>query len=488
MPTHFKNSDHILIQIHSKDDWIKFSHLCDGYLLPNYFKKIYEYLYNDIFSIVLEKRYYDADYRSTYFGFYSHKFSTYPDTALRAHFFLNKIPRNELFELDRYQENYVGYTVIRPNRVSSIGRTVLDPRKLSKVTGYVCMAKFPVHILGAELFVEGFPYISQDTDVTVCAHAACWMIFRYFSQRYPRYRETWPYEVTQLTQDISQGRLVPSSGLSADQINEMFSNFGFYPEIYDRMDPEHDRFFNYLLYHYIESGLPVIAGIKEHSHAIVVIGHISNLSLKPKASTSFEYLQGLIVNDDNFMPYQVIGKKGYKPCGHLSNFKIDDIDFFIVPLYEKIHLSAEHVMKLSDAILEDKEIGVNKYSKQLINKDIITRVFLTSSKSYKKKRRNDNLPSELLKIYCEMHMPKFIWICEISTPDLFSKGKVIGEIIYDATASDNDRFSFLSIHYPDLIITNNRSYLTDDPKRFNVKALPDIIPYYPCYINNLAEA
>jgi hypothetical protein len=94
-----------------------------------------------------------------------------------------------LFKLDRYQDKYIGFIVLRPNRVTSISRTILDPANLPFVSGHICVSKYTVHILGAELTVKGFPYMSQDTDVTVCAHAACWMIFRYFSQRYSRYAE-----------------------------------------------------------------------------------------------------------------------------------------------------------------------------------------------------------------------------------------------------------------------------------------------------------
>jgi len=48
-----------------------------------------------------------------------------------------------------------------------------NPEKLPLISGHICVAEYPVHILGAELKATGFPYMSQDTDVTVCAPAAC---------------------------------------------------------------------------------------------------------------------------------------------------------------------------------------------------------------------------------------------------------------------------------------------------------------------------
>jgi len=325
--------------------------------------------------------------------------------------------------------------------------------------------------------------------VTVCAHAACWMIFRYFSQRYRRYAERWPYEVTQLTKDVSKGRLVPSKGLTAFQVTEMFSNFGFSPEIYMRIHK--GDLFEKLLYMYVESGLPVVAALSGHSHAITIIGHISDFAMKPLSTpaSSDVYLKGLIANDDNFMPYHAIRKNGpIAATGYWSRFKVEEIDTFIVPLYEKIHLSAEHVVVLSKEILTDQTLGLNSRSNLLKYEDVITRTFLTSSKSFKKMRRGDSLPFGIASVYCEMAMPKFIWVCEISTHDLFKDGKIAGEILFDATANPRDTMAFFSIHYPDFLLLNDRDFLTDDPKRFTLRAVEtdEIIPY-DCYVNNLCE-
>jgi hypothetical protein len=489
MPVFFEKEQHVLIQLESDGDWWSFYNCCEGYINLNAFGLIHEYLKGVVETVILEKGYVDADYRDTYYNFFSRKFADYPSKTIRANFFTARISPQMLFKLDRYQDQYIGFSVLRPNRVAPIGRTILDPNKLPLVSGHVCTAEYPVHILGAELVAKGFPYMSQDTDVTVCAHAACWMIFRYFSQRYRRYAERWPYEVTQLTKDVSNGRLVPSKGLTAFQVTEMFSNFGFSPEIYMRM--HNGDLFEKLLYMYVESGLPVVAALSGHSHAITIIGHISDFAMKPLSTpaSSDVYLKGLIANDDNFMPYHAIRKNGpIAATGYWSRFKMEEIDTFIVPLYEKIHLSAEHVVVLSKEILTDQTLGLNSRSNLLKYEDVITRTFLTSSKSFKKMRRGDSLPFGIASVYCEMAMPKFIWVCEISTHDLFKNGKIAGEILFDATANPRDSMAFFSIHYPDFLLLNNRDFLTDDPKRFTLRAVEndEIIPY-DCYVNNLCE-
>jgi hypothetical protein len=91
-----------------------------------------------------------------------------------------------------------------------------------------------------------------------------------------------------------------------------------------------------------------------------------------------------------------------------------------------------------------------------------SRTFLTSSKSFKKVTRKINLPFGISSVYCEMAMPKFIWVCEFSTSELYKEGKILGEILFDATANPHDRFAFLSIHYPDFLLLNDRDCLTNE--------------------------
>src|SRR4029077_5104323 len=85
-------------------------------------------------------------------------------------------------------DSYIGYSVIRPVAQRSLGRTVIDPEKVGRrlKDGFYCLrTRFLVHVAGKELTVAGYPYISQDTDATVCAHATLWGVCRYFSERYP---------------------------------------------------------------------------------------------------------------------------------------------------------------------------------------------------------------------------------------------------------------------------------------------------------------
>ena len=113
------------------------------------YKLIYDYLKQSARTVVVEKGYVDADYRDTYFNFFSRKFAQYPSKTIRVNFFADKISPRMLFKLDRYHDEYIGFIVIRPNRVTAIGRTILDPDKflflrLQGQVTRICVALSPM--------------------------------------------------------------------------------------------------------------------------------------------------------------------------------------------------------------------------------------------------------------------------------------------------------------------------------------------------------
>lgn len=490
MPIVVNNSNYALIDLTAKSGWMQLTVVCGEYLLGKDHQALCSYLKDDAKTVIVEKKYVDKDYRDTFSQFYSKKFAQYPSTTYRLHFFRSIINKDDLFDLERHKDEYIGYAVIRPTQINSIGRTIFAPSKITKLRGLICRTTYKAHLFGVELEVKGFPYISQDTDVTICAHAATWMTLRYFSERYPTYREIFPYEISQFSGDVSHGRLVPSKGLTAFEITEIFARCGFYPEVYLRNTYEKKKdtaAFYRLLYYYIESGIPVVACLHEKRHAVTLVGHISDYTL-PVTGNSEGFLTGYVINDDNCLPYQLIMRKDAGKEGYCSKYHVEDIDGFIVPLYEKMYLSAEHIEGLADGILDHPSFGVNKLSKLVSKDQLIKRIFLTSSKSYKAFRRLTPLPEQLHLAYVELNMPKFIWVCELSTTGHYSSKKIVGEILFDATANYKDRFSFLAIHYPDFILFHDRNKLGDSTDRFSPKHLNvEQLQTYAMYENNLKE-
>ena len=81
------------------------------------------------------------------------------------------------------------------------------------------------------------------------------------------------------------------------------------------------------------------------------------------------------------------------------------------------------------------------------------RIFMTSSRSLRKCRDEQfaNGNEEARAWYSTTVFPKFVWVCELSTVDSYSK-QVIGEIILDATSSaDAYADSLIIAFYPNCI-------------------------------------
>ena len=455
-------------------------------------KKVKEDLKPVAKSAIIEYDYVCKDYRDSYYNFYSKKFTEYKSKCIRLHFF-NRIIANkeDVWKIgDLYNANYIGYIVLRPVYPFSIGRTMLDPSLMNIKDATVFTCDNEVNLLGSRFTVKAFPFMGQDTDVTVCAHAAIWTILRYFSQRYHYYQEIHPYQISKLTKDVSAGRLIPSKGLTLSQISEIFSNYGMHPDIYLK---GHSKDFEKILYYYIESGIPIIAGVK-NEHAISIFGHCTDLdfgAIQEYDHNGFKYfdtadlIKGYIINDDNHLPYRYL-LKNTTAGDKVSKYSINDIDSFVAPLYEKIFLSADEIKDIVLSILAHPEYGFKKLSKTHKDENLVLRIFLTSSRSYKYFRRHNPIYAGIEKIYIELPMPKFIWVVELSTVDKYKQQKAIGEIIFDSTANKYDRFSFMYIHYPGFLLINDRNKVGNDMTRFDTSEIELAnISDYGIFISNL---
>ena len=453
----------------------------------DFFNKI-NYFDGFVKSVLVERDYICKDYRDSYHNFYSKKFTRYGDKCVRLHFFNTFIDKDKIWSLDdSYQANYVGYLVLRPTIPFCIGRVLLNASFVNTGNAAMVSCKTEVNVLGSRFFIQAFPFMGQDTDVTVCAHAAIWMILRCFSTRYTYYREVYPFQIAKMTSDVSWGRILPSNGLTIAQISEIFSNYGMYPDIYMRQNTQD---FERLLYYYIESGIPLVAQVGPN-HAVSIFGHVGELdysAVKEYDHNGFIYynsadlIKGVIANDDNHLPYYSLLRN--KVAGkNISSFTVADIVAIVIPLYEKIFLAADAIEPLFKNILSHDQFGFNKCAKRHNGEKLIVRPYLTTSRSYKKFRRSMPVYAGIEKLYLEMSMPKFIWVVELSTLDKYKNKKIIGEILFDSSANKRDMLPFLSIHYPGFLLINDRSQRGSKISTFSVDDTK--ITDYDMYISNL---
>ncbi len=474
-----------IVNLDGADPWSEVLTVASPHLDQRGLERIKTALDGRTKSVAIERHYIDKDYRDTFTNFHSKKFSTPDSRCIRLHFFGNPIDHKVIRDGKTLQQHYLGYSVIRPTRPNCVGRTLLEPGACALTNCHISLCTEEVSIQGAILKVSGFPFISQDADVTVCAQSALWMLARYFSNRYRIHPEIYPFRLTDLTRDFSIGRLIPSGGLYIWQMAEALRQIGYAPVIYERQGFSDS--FEHLMYTYIESGIPILAAF--HNHVVVLFGHRSDFSAPPapetmaqKFSFSSQFNREFVGNDDNGFPYQILGVRP-TPNGIPRN--ISDVQQFIAALPEKVFLPAESFQTVVTSILDRSDVGYKKLSPKIATNMPVLRLFLTTGRSFKKalgQRSMGNISVQ--DAYRSLPLPHFIWVCEISHPGIYPN-EVLGEIIWDATRNPYEPDGWIAVHYPEVLILDAGSALNG---KQNLLTFPiNSSTNYPIFESNLVR-
>lgn len=420
---------------------------------------------------VYDKYYVDRVYRDAYYSYFSNKHFDMPRNCQRLALFQGSFIYEDFLcgngspKHRKLQSALVGTIVIKPTPVEhcncSIGRTLLDPLKMKIPRCYLRTTKFEVCILGSEYDINAFPFSGQDGEVMTCAETCIWEILEYFGTRYSNYRTVLPSDIIRKLNDISQERILPSVGLTFLQISNLLKAFGFDPRLYARKSYEKEeksltnlhknsnlntfrRFFHY----YVESAIPLAVGIGDSAHeghAVVCVGHgredytLKNARIDKLGSLKIvdtaNFYKDYVIIDDNQAPYQL------EAFDCFSKSKDKKIQYMAVPLYKHIFLEANGAMAIVTNFFEAYSNDILKIMNKMgylkcSSEPLVTRLFLTSSRNFKKFRIKEAKTTDEKMLYSDMEYPKFIWVCEFSPFFVYTREqKVTGEIILDATAS-----------------------------------------------------
>ncbi|HWK07712.1 MAG TPA: papain-like cysteine protease family protein [Puia sp.] len=437
-----------------------------------------EYLWS-----VIEYPYVDKVYRDSYYSYFASKHNPYYRDCIRVSFFSEEVEPGD-FRDEEYKKTlsmaFMGYLIIRPTFSCPIGRSLLNKAAFRDDNFVICNSAGNVLINGVKLNVHGFPYSSQDTESISCTETTIWSIMEYFGNRYPDYRPTYPSHILDVLSKFSKQRLLPSNGLTVDQISFALKEFGFGTNIYAR-DAYGAELENIIAY-YIESGIPVIAAIQNETigHAIVIIGHETDpapdfgnvnkreINYKGETCRYIDYTdlpKKYIVNDDNLPPYRKVDLSyPVVHYGENSDFRGCVIESAIVPLYKKIYLEVTKARELALAILSDPNFGYR------FDEGFVFRFFLTSSRSFKEHISQLPTLNRLQKDYIILsQMPKFVWCAEIYEQDDFQHNKATGLIILDATEANQVWVdSLIFAGYPDRIFVKDEGEFVILQERLNL--------------------
>lgn len=449
--------------------------------------------------VVTETEYIDKDYQDELSAFYCKSFKNYLHRCYRLHFFSEDISTSlDPIDLSQYKECYLGFSILRPQDLRKVGRTVLSPLINSGDSVFVtCHARFRAHILGTMFEVDGMPFLQQDSQVGACAQAALWMVARYMSGRYG-HREYLPSEINQLAYiGKTPGRPLPGDrGLTLAQILNALLSMGYSAEIYcadeslNLCAPHVDRAFPIvdaeaevttarqwrmkladIVYRYIESGLPVL--LCTANHAVVAIGH----TYDPNASgeVHIQRIPSFIAHNDNTGPYIDV------PIQKEAAVCFAKIEAAIVLAPREVTLRGEEAEDIvSDHIygLLEKEsfrksiIAQNSCYEEWI-KHLEFRTYLRPSVEFQQDLRacignpSSDYSSDVARRLLNLDYPKFIWVSEISSSSLLNhksrhERKCLGRIVVDSTAPSGTK-CIIAVHFADLLFLHNRQLSHTEP-------------------------
>ncbi len=445
------------------------AHISPEYNPEQVAKRLSDGMSDAVKAVLIERKYIDKDYRSTYYSFYAKKGQFYRSDCIRLHFFDQTVTFDKKSlklgcEGERLDDHYFGYMVLRPTGVATIGRSVVSPNVRSGARGSLITADHKVHLLGYKLVITGFPSMDQHIDISVCAHAACWSILRHYSERYSIYREYLTHDITLMAQQFNPGGLVPSKGLEVSHAERVFQEAGTFPVHVARgKDGTNDHSFYRQLCAYVESGFPLFAAMHGRGHAIAVAGYDWRTPMtEPVAGMRYAWdeVKSLVVVDDNYLPYLPIPVKGGTP------YSAEDIDAFIVALPEKIYYPADAVDRLAPTLFR-----LGSLLDLPPQDETIIRYFITTGSGLRRfmRGRESEFDSKLLEIVMALPFAQFLWIVEFATETQWAKGQIAARAVLDATASLREIMPLWLFHTQKSAIVFERR--TVSPDQNGIRAL-----------------
>jgi hypothetical protein len=414
---------------------------------------------NGATTLVIEKPYFDPDYRSEFSAYFSQLHDPVSSICHRLHFFGQPVEEHEIGDLEE-DRDYLGYIVMRPVPLSPVSRAMLKPPP-EIIDSIRASVTEEVSFYGNRLTVKGFPFTQQDTQLCRCAHSAAWMCHYAAYLRGDVARVPRAEFATQSNYSLNTSRMVPSSGLTVTQLSDLFRSFGL-PAVFYMMGELPDDRLHWqpppaqrpppdatgrvpvagawdhgvipILCRYLNSGLPVLIGT--HDHAFVICGYRRS----PTTPGWIDFYR----NDDQRGPYvvvpDVLNDSGYTPWRTLH-----------APVCGRIWLSPEAAEVKGGQVLEAASAnlagpiskmygaGVEPLGTLIANNKLALKTYVIRTNEFKMNLIGRGLPTDLVRAYRKSPMSRYIVVVEAIDRDLRNAGQacVIGQAIFDSTSADS---------------------------------------------------
>ncbi|MDB5024314.1 MAG: hypothetical protein JWP78_2069 [Mucilaginibacter sp.] len=446
---------------------------------------------------VKESNYVSIDYLTDYSFYYSKNFVNYGNKCVRLHFFNSKKNKKD-FDKDFWdavlignssdtasshsfwEEDYLGFIVVRPIPKFMIGYTILkhynyrkDVKTYDPARNYWGIKPYYVHVFGTKVRIESLAFLSQDSNVAACATIAIWtMLQRAVEDYYINLKS--PYEITKDSgQTIQNGnRIFPNSGLDPGLICNSITKNNLAPELRPFIDGDKNlnRRTKMIVHGYSRIRLPIIIGmnVQVGKHATAITGHrLQEPVFKAPAKKRFELYTpkkkdtGLLplrsdnmnkfyMHDDQWGPFSRCEfKEGNKISTSWNRYtketRMGEIMMLIIPVFQKIRIPIEDIEQYTFGLHNFLTKELSEAIRGTFNWDIQ----LYFSSDFKEEVRNSgafkpDVPNQLdfLKKLVTEPLPKYLWVAT-----LYADNHKMMYFVFDATGLRHTTSLLLAFSY-----------------------------------------
>lgn len=449
-------------------------------------------------------------------GFYSKLFRPIARDITRLLFFSQDLKLKDLTpsSASLLQASFLGFCSLRPLLKQRVVEAYLPPPTenvtAGKKTFPLCLVKKRVELGGGTGLVleapPAFPFMQQDGNFDCCAHVALKTVNEYLASK-------WGALALTVEEVVDAARLVrlakrdaPTQGLSVDEIATVIKHMGLDVLAYYFPDKPEDWKFppERVIYHYVESGLPVLLGIPtaNSGHALVAVGHTFDPDeWWPDAAPGYysqrhsggcyhcstTWLCEFLVSDDNFGPYLTIPKDCLRTLASSKYLMV------IVPIRREINFKGEdaevyaHVMLRAPYYAEQAkqfppgsssgrwaQVFWTAYQEQRV----VLRTFLTESEKVRRGYLESDYPEDFKILMRGVKLPERVWVTEFSVPHLFPEHrKLLGQILVDPTVTPlMEMPAYLVVRLPGHLLVRDQNDLhssflweTDYPREHEIR-------------------
>lgn len=351
----------------------------------------------------VERDYIDRDYRDEYANFYAGIYRSLSDRCQRLHF------------VSKLDHLYLGFVVLRPIPGRLVCRTMLAPAPA--LGPFVsCLAPDVATVYGEQHRVRAAPFISQDFQYGVCAHASIWMLAQYFNLRFGFPRLHMSDIVEAASVPPGNHRTTPSRGLTAQQIVGAMNSLDMLPLSYEvgsgvRLHDAHE-----IARTYLDSAIPLL--LTKGRHVLVLIGYFHDESGN----------RIYVAHDDIRGPHQLVEQLG-------------EGERLLIPSPGRIYLDANaaesHAQFLFNELMEvDEEVTRNI---EAVPADSLRlRAYLTEINEYRRNLDKREVSADAMRWLRMSGGSHWVWVVELQDRRVAVQSPkcVLGEMVVDATADD----------------------------------------------------